>query len=239
MNTRSGNSFCNSPASGIEDPLLSQPGAPWRAPEGELFCRLAVRKVFNGKTVTSRGERHMDAFVNDIKKIRDRARRHIDDGAVTESYAADREQVIKVLNEVLATELVCTLRYRRHYYTASGINSDSVKAEFLQHANEEQQHADLVAERIVQLNGEPNFNPEGLATRSHAEYVEGNDLVAMIKEDLVAERIAIETYSEIARWIADGDPTTRRMIEQILEKEEEHAEDMASLLANMPGASQH
>lgn len=181
----------------------------------------------------------MDAFVNDIKKIRDRARRHIDDGAVTESYAADREQVIKVLNEVLATELVCTLRYRRHYYTASGINSDSVKAEFLQHANEEQQHADLVAERIVQLNGEPNFNPEGLATRSHAEYVEGNDLVAMIKEDLVAERIAIETYSEIARWIADGDPTTRRMIEQILEKEEEHAEDMASLLANMPGASQH
>ncbi len=176
----------------------------------------------------------MDAFVNDIKKIRNRARQHIDNGAVTESYAADRDQVIKVLNEVLATELVCTLRYRRHYYTASGINADSVKAEFLQHATEEQQHADQVAERIVQLNGEPNFDPDGLATRSHAEYVEGDDLVSMIKEDLVAERIAIETYSEIARWLGDRDPTTRRMIEQILEKEEEHAEDLASLLAKVP-----
>jgi bacterioferritin len=176
----------------------------------------------------------MDAFVNDIKKIRNRAREHIDNGAVTESYGADREQVIKVLNEVLATELVCTLRYRRHYYTASGMNSDSVKAEFLEHANEEQQHAEQVAERIVQLNGGPNFNPDGLATRSHAEYVEGDDLVSMIKEDLVAERIAIETYSEIARWLGDRDPTTRRVIEQILEKEEEHAEDMASLLAKVP-----
>ncbi len=176
----------------------------------------------------------MDAFVSDIKKIRDRARSHIDNGAVTESYGADRDQVIKVLNEVLATEIVCTLRYRRHYYTASGINADSVKGEFLQHANEEQQHADMVAERIVQLNGDPDFDPKGLATRSHAEYVEGKDLASMIKEDLVAERIAIETYSEIARWLGDRDPTTRRMIEQILEKEEEHAEDMASLLTKVP-----
>ncbi len=179
----------------------------------------------------------MKAFVNDIRTIRDRARAHIDNGAITEGYGADREMVINVLNEVLATEIVCTLRYRRHYFTASGLNSDSVRAEFLQHATEEQQHADAVAERIVQLNGEPNFNPEGLAMRSHAEYVEGDDLVSMIKEDLVAERIAIETYSEIVRWLGDGDTTTRRLIEQILEKEEEHAEDLATLLESVPHES--
>jgi bacterioferritin len=176
----------------------------------------------------------MDAFVSDIRKIRDRARSHIDNGVITESYGADRDKVVKVLNEVLATELVCNLRYRRHYYMASGLNADAVKAEFLQHATEEQQHADSIAERIVQLNGEPNFSPQGLGTRSHAEYVEGEDLVSMIKENLVAERIAIETYSEIVRWLGDSDPTTRRLIEQILEKEEEHAEDMATLLQNQP-----
>ena len=133
-------------------------------------------------------------------------------------------------------ETVCVLRYRRHYFTASGMASESVKQEFLEHAREEQEHADQVAERIVQLGGEPDFNPKTLAERSHAEYVEGTDLKSMIMEDLVAERIAIETYMEIARWLGDGDPTSRRMIEQILEKEEEHAEDLVSLLGRLPEA---
>ncbi|TXH34222.1 MAG: bacterioferritin [Rhodospirillaceae bacterium] len=176
----------------------------------------------------------MDNFVSDIKNIRKRARQHISDGAVTVANKADRDQVVKVLNEVLATEIVCNLRYRRHYYMADGLYSESVKAEFLQHAQEEQQHADAVATRIVQLNGAPDFNPVSLSSRSHAEYSEGKDLVSMIEEDLVAERIAIETYSEIVRWLADRDPTTRRVIEQILEKEEEHAEDLASLIARLP-----
>jgi len=176
----------------------------------------------------------MRPFVSDLETIRNRAREHIEKGAVTPGYHADREQVIKVLNEVLATELVCVLRYKRHYFTAQGINSDSVKQEFLEHANEEQEHADMVATRIVQLNGEPNFEPEGLATRSHSQYAEGDDLISMIKEDLVAERIAIETYMEIVRWLGDSDPTTRRIIEEILAKEEEHAEDLVSLLAKMP-----
>jgi bacterioferritin len=173
----------------------------------------------------------MQSFVADVQKIRDRARRHIADGAVTEAYKADREQVIKVLNEALATELVCVLRYKRHYFMASGMNADSIKDEFLEHANEEQSHADAICNRIVQLNGEPDLNPKGLADRSHSEYTEGTDLASMIREDLVAERIAIETYAEIVRWLGDGDPTSRRLIEQILEKEEEHAEDLASLLA--------
>jgi bacterioferritin len=173
----------------------------------------------------------MQSFVADVQKIRDRARRHIADGAVTEAYKADREQVIKVLNEALATELVCVLRYKRHYFMASGMNADSIKDEFLEHANEEQSHADAICNRIVQLNGEPDLNPKGLADRSHSEYAEGTDLVSMIREDLVAERIAIETYAEIVRWLGDGDPTSRRLMEQILEKEEEHAEDLASLLA--------
>ncbi len=175
----------------------------------------------------------MAQFASDIKKLRERARRHMEQGAVTESYKADRQQVVKVLNEVLATEIVCVLRYKRHYFMASGINSESVKDEFLQHANEEQQHADWIAQRIVQLNGEPNFNPEGLASRSHAEYVEGSDLASMIKEDLVAERIAIESYSEIVRWLGSDDPTTRRLIEDILKMEEEHAEDLSSLLQRL------
>jgi bacterioferritin len=175
----------------------------------------------------------MGRFVSDVKKIRDRARKNMDSGAVTEGYKANRKQVVKVLNEVLATEIVCVLRYKRHYYMADGINSESVKIEFLQHANDEQQHADWVAERITQLNGEPNFNPEGLATRSHSEYAEGTDLAEMMKEDLVAERIAIESYSQIVRWLANDDPTTRKLIEEILKSEEEHAEDLKSLLARM------
>ena len=176
----------------------------------------------------------MKRFISDISKIRDRARAQIDDGAVTAGYKADREQVIKVLNEVLATEIVCMLRYKRHYFTVDGIFSDSIRAEFLEHANEEQQHADMVAARIVQLNGEPDFEPKNLATRSHAQYAEGDDAVSMIREDLVAERIAIETYTEIARWLGEDDPTSRRLIEQILEKEEEHAEDLVTLLARLP-----
>jgi len=150
-----------------------------------------------------------------------------------EGYKADRQQVLKVLNEALATEIVCVLRYKRHYYMAQGISSDSVKAEFLQHATEEQQHADWIAERITQLGGEPDFNPKGLADRSHSEYVEGKTLVDMIKEDLVAERIAIQTYQEIIRWLGDGDPTTKILIEQINKVEEEHANDMSDLLAKM------
>jgi len=175
----------------------------------------------------------MSEFISDVNKIRQRARQHMEKGAVTDAYKADREQVIKVLNEVLATEIVCNLRYKRHYFMASGIDSESVKAEFLKHAAEEQQHADAVATRIVQLSGEPNFNPEGLATRSHAEYKEGSDLVSMIQEDLVAERIAIESYSEVARWLASDDPTTRKLIEDILKVEEEHADDMKTLLERM------
>ncbi|HUO91414.1 MAG TPA: ferritin-like domain-containing protein [Rhizomicrobium sp.] len=176
----------------------------------------------------------MGQFLSDIQDIRKRAREHMSQGAVTAGYKADRDQVIKVLNEVLATELVCTLRYRRHYYAAEGFNSESVKQEFLEHADEELEHAGMVAERITQLGGEPDFNPKTLATRSHAEYVEGSTLRSMVQEDLVAERIAVETYSEIARWLGTDDPTTRRVIEEILAKEEEHADDMATLLGRLP-----
>jgi bacterioferritin len=175
----------------------------------------------------------MSAFVSDVKEIRRRARQHIEQGAITDGYKADRERVIAVLNEVLATELVCVLRYKRHYYMASGIHAEPVAQEFLQHANDEQGHADQVAERITQLQGEPNFNPEGLATRSHSEYVEGGSLVDMIREDLVAERIAVESYSEIVRWLGNDDPTTRSLIEDILKKEEEHADDLVKLLATL------
>ena len=174
-------------------------------------------------------------FLTDIKTLRERARRHIDKGAVTEGYRADRETVIKLLNEALATEIVCVLRYRRHHFMASGINAESVAAEFLQHANEEQGHADLIAARIVQLGGAPNFSPEGLLTRSHAEYVEGDTLMDMIKEDLVAERIAIDSYREMITYVGNDDPTTRRMMEGILAMEEEHADDLVSLLQELGG----
>lgn len=166
----------------------------------------------------------------DVMEIRRRAREHMDQGAVTSTYGCDREIVIKLLNEALATEIVCALRYKRHYFMAQGIHSASVATEFLEHANEEAQHADLLAERIVQLGGEPNFNPIGIAERSHAEYVEGTDLINMIQEDLVAERIAIDSYRSMAQYFGNGDSTSRRVIEQILAVEEEHAEDLLSLL---------
>ena len=172
-------------------------------------------------------------FLTDIKTLRERARQHIENGAVTEGYRADRETVIKLLNEALATEIVCTLRYRRHYFMASGINAESVAAEFLQHSNEEQGHADQIAQRIVQLQGEPNLNPDGLLTRSHAEYVEGTTLTDMIKEDLVAERIAIDSYREMITYLDNQDPTSRRMMEGILAVEEEHADDLVSMLQKM------
>jgi bacterioferritin len=172
-------------------------------------------------------------FLTDIKTLRERARKHIENGAVTEGYRADRETVIRLLNEGLATEIVCVLRYKLHYFMAQGIHSQAVAAEFLQHANEEQGHADQLAARIIQLGGKPNLNPEGLTTRSHSEYKEAGTLVEMIKENLVAERIAIDSYAEMVRYFGDKDPTTRRMIEGILASEEEHADDLANLLSTL------
>jgi bacterioferritin len=173
-------------------------------------------------------------FLTDVKTLRKRARQHIEDGAVTAGYAGNTETAIKVLNEALATEIVCVLRYKRHYFMARGIHAGPVAEEFLEHAGEEQQHADLISERIVQLGGAPNLSPDGLLSRSHSEYVEGSDLVDMIKEDLVAERIAIDSYREMAAFFAPFDATTRRMIEEIQAKEEEHAEDLADLLMGLP-----
>ena len=172
-------------------------------------------------------------FLTDIKTLRERARKHIENGAVTEGYKADRETVVKLLNEALATEIVCVLRYKRHYFMASGIHAEGVAAEFLQHANEEQGHADQIAARIVQLGGAPNLNPEGLLSRSHAEYVEGNTLIDMIKEDLVAERIAIDSYRELITYFGNDDPTSRRLMEEILAVEEEHADDLVNLLGEL------
>jgi bacterioferritin len=176
------------------------------------------------------------SFLTDIKALRERARKHIENGAVTEGYKGDRETVVRLLNEALATEIVCVLRYKRHYYMANGIHAQAVQAEFLEHANEEQTHADQIAERIVQLQGEPNFNPEGLLSRSHSEYKEGTTLLDMIKEDLVAERIAIDSYAEMARYFGEKDPTTRRLIEGILAMEEKHADDLATLLVRLDPA---
>ena len=174
--------------------------------------------------------RDKNSFLSDITEIRRRARQHIEEGAVTDAYKGDRKVVLRVLNEALATEIVCVLRYKRHHYMAKGIHSQAVAEQFLEHAAEEQEHADLIAERITQLDGEPNFNPDGLLTRSHSEYVEGESLTDMIREDLIAERIAVESYSEIIRYLADNDPTSRRLMESILAKEEEHAEEMKTLL---------
>ncbi|MCC7412192.1 MAG: bacterioferritin [Gammaproteobacteria bacterium] len=172
-------------------------------------------------------------FLTDIKTLRKRARKHIEQGAVTPGYKGDRETVIKLLNEALATEIICVLRYRRHHFMAAGINAQSIASEFLLHANEEQAHADQIAQRIVQLGGAPDFSPDGLATRSHAEYVEGSDLIDMIKEDLIAERIAIDSYREVIGYLGNDDPTTRRMLEGILAMEEEHADDLVGLLEEM------
>jgi bacterioferritin len=169
-------------------------------------------------------------FLSDIKTLRSRAREHMEKGAMTPGYKADRDVVVKLLNEALATEIVCVLRYKRHYFMATGIHADAVAAEFLEHATDEQGHADQIAQRIVQLGGEPNFSPEGLLTRSHAEYVEGNTLNDMIKENLVAERIAIDSYREMIAYLGSNDSTTRRMLEGILAVEEEHADDLVSLM---------
>ncbi|MDQ2980281.1 MAG: bacterioferritin [Acidobacteriota bacterium] len=158
---------------------------------------------------------------------------HIEDGAVTSSYSADLPKVIAVMNEALATELVCVLRYKRHFFMATGIHATAVAAEFQEHAADEQGHADRIAERITQLGGAPNFNPEGLASRSHSQYIEGESLVDMIKEDLVAERIAIESYGEIVRFLGDRDITSRRLMEEILANEEEHADDLKNLLETL------
>ncbi|HEY0231821.1 MAG TPA: ferritin-like domain-containing protein [Dokdonella sp.] len=169
-------------------------------------------------------------FLSDVQTLRRRAREHIAQGAVTDSYKADRTTVLKLLNEALATEIVCVLRYKAHHYLASGINAKSVAAEFLEHANEEQEHADRSAERITQLDGKPNFSPDGLSARSHSEFVVGDDLASMIEEDLIAERIAIDSYREMIDYIGNDDSTTRRILEEILAVEEEHAEDMKTLM---------
>jgi bacterioferritin len=172
-------------------------------------------------------------FLTDVRALRARAREHIEKGAVTPGYRADRDTVIRILNEALATELVCMLRYKRHYFTATGIHAQMVAQEFRQHANEEEGHADQIAERIVQLEGSPDFSPQTLTARSHAEYTEGGSLIEMIKEDLVAERVAIDSYLEMVRYLGDDDPTTRRMLEGILAVEEEHAEELVNLLDDL------
>jgi bacterioferritin len=177
-------------------------------------------------------------FVSDIETIRKRAREHIERGAITGGYKADRDTVIRLLNEALATEIVCTLRYKAHYFMASGIHAKSVAAEFLEHATQEQEHADRIAERITQLGGEPNLSPEGLDARAHSDYIVGSDLAEMLEEDLVAERIAIDSYSEIVRYLGDDDPTSRRMMEDILAVEEEHADDLVTLLAQLGAAGE-
>lgn len=174
-----------------------------------------------------------DVHLSSTAELREQARRSIDDGAVTRSYGADRKQVIGLLNHALATELVCVLRYRHHYFVAEGLPAEAIKQEFLVHANEELAHADLLAERIVQLGGDPGFDPVGLAERSHAEYGKGGALVDLLRDDLVAERVAIQSYTEVIRFLGDDDPTTRRLLEGILSAEEHHAEEIASMLANL------
>jgi bacterioferritin len=172
-------------------------------------------------------------FLTDIKELQRRAREHVEKGAVTPAYRGDVQTAIKLLNEALATEIVCVLRYRRHYFMASGIHSQAVADEFKEHADQEQEHGDRIAERIRQLGGAPDFNPQGLLTRSHAQYVEGSSLLDMIKENLIAERIAIESYTEMIRYFGENDPSSRRLMESVLAQEEEHADDMATLLESL------
>lgn len=185
------------------------------------------------QTIPAKNVSNEMPVLSDIQSLRKRARQDIEEGAVTSGYAADRQAVIKLLNEALATELVCVLRYKRHYFMASGIHAEPVAAEFFEHAAQELAHADLLAARIIQLRGEPNFSPDGLADRSHAEYVEGHSLKEMIQENLVAERVAIESYRQMVAYIGEKDPTTRRILEEILSGEEEHADDLVSLLEGM------
>jgi bacterioferritin len=176
----------------------------------------------------------MAEFLTDIKTLRERARNEMDKGPVTDAYGADLGRVLQILNEALATEIICVLRYKRHYYTASGLYSEPVAAEFLEHAGEEQTHADRLAERIVQLGGEPDFDPDTLSTRSHTPYDASAGLIDMVKEDLIAERVAVASYTEIVQWLGDKDPTTRRVFEDLLAQEEEHADDLRSLLERIP-----
>lgn len=187
--------------------------------------------------VTSKQDKVSQPFLTDVKALRERARKSIDKGAVTENYGGNVQQTIDILQSVLATEIVCVLRYTMHAISASGISSDGVKAEFAEHAKEEQEHMMAVAERINQLGGKPNFNPEGLASRSASQYAEGGDLIGMIKENLIAERIAVEHYRELIRYFEEGekDPTTKTMLEHILGNEEEHASDMHDLLVAHQG----
>jgi bacterioferritin len=175
----------------------------------------------------------MAEFLTDVKVLRDRAREQIEQGPITAAYGADRERVVEVLNEALATEIVCTLRYRQHFHAATGLNAEPVAAEFAQHAAEEQDHAERLAARIAQLGGVPDMNPDTLTARSHSEYVTARDLIAMIKENLIAERIAVASYTEIVQWLGEADITTRRLFEDILAVEEEHAQDMLSYLEKM------
>lgn len=174
------------------------------------------------------------ALLTDVETIRQRARQHIDDGAVTDSYQADRQTVLKMLNEALATELVCALRYRRHHFMAKGIDAKGIAEEFMVHSGQELEHADQIAERIEQLGGEPDFCPDTLTGRSHAQYIEAESLVDMIRENLIAERIAIDSYREMIQYIGDRDPTTRRLLESVLAVEEEHADELADFLVGMP-----
>jgi bacterioferritin len=202
-------------------------------PSLHFSCNYKKEKELNMRHSANESPAGGAVALSDIPTLRKRARKNIDEGAVTPGYAADRAAVVKLLNEALATELVCVLRYKRHFFMAKGIHSDPVKAEFTAHAAEEMAHADLLAKRIVELGGAPNFSPEGLSERSHAEYVEGEDLNDMIKEDLIAERIAIESYREMVAYLGDNDPTTQRMLKEILASEEEHADDLASLLEGL------
>ncbi|QXI29106.1 ferritin-like domain-containing protein [Pseudomonas vanderleydeniana] len=174
-----------------------------------------------------------DMHLSDVTTLRERARKNVENGAVTEGYGADRSEILRLLNESLATELVCTLRYKRHHFMATGLKASVAADEFLEHANQEMAHADRLAERIVQLGGEPEFNPDLLSQRSHAQYVAGKTLKEMVYEDLVAERIAVDSYREIIQFIGDQDPTTRRIFEDILAQEEEHADDMADILKDL------
>ncbi|MFJ4143370.1 bacterioferritin [Pseudomonas sp. NPDC089734] len=171
--------------------------------------------------------------LSDVSSLRERARHNVENGAVTEGYNADRETILRLLNESLATELVCVLRYKRHYYMATGLKAHVAAAEFLEHAQQEADHADKLAERIVQLGGEPEFNPDTLSKNSHAQYIAGKTLKEMVYEDLVAERIAIDSYREIIQYVGESDPTTRRLFEDILAQEEEHADDMADILNDL------
>jgi bacterioferritin len=171
--------------------------------------------------------------LTDVATLRTQARKHIEQGAVTAGYSADREEVLRLLNQALATEIVCVLRYRRHHFMARGIDAKGVAEEFLAHSNEEQQHADQLAARIVQLGGEPDFSPDSLSARSHAEYVAGSSLAEMIREDLVAERIAIDSYRELIQYLDEQDPTTSQLLKSILAVEEQHADEMADLLDGM------